>query len=129
MGGESTPSRAEVQSTAAGYSLPARALKRAFDRAPILHPLLRYTEALITQMARRAAWARHRSLDQPLCRWLLMSQDRLRGDELFLTQELIDNMLGVRLESVAQVTLNLRRAGLIRYARGLTSRYWIGQRC
>ena len=118
MGGESTPSRAVVQSAGQGFRLPAQTIKDEFKRAPIIHLLLRYTQALITQMAQTAVCNRHHSLDQQLCRWLLLSLDRLRGDELVMTQELISNMLGVRREGVTEAALKLQKAGLIRYARG-----------
>ena len=96
----------------------AHAMKEEFDRAgPVLHLLLRYTQALITQMAQTAVCNRHHSLDQQLCRWLLLSLDRLQGNELVMTQELIANMLGVRREGVTEAARNLQRAGLIRYAR------------
>jgi len=97
-------------------------LKTEFDQnGPVLHLLLRYTQALITQMAQTAVCNRHHSLDQQLCRWLLLSLDRLQGDELVMTQELIANMLGVRREGVTEAALNLQRVGLIRYARGRIS--------
>jgi CRP-like cAMP-binding protein len=118
MGGESTPSRAVVQSAGEGFRMPAQTLKREFTRAPVLHLLLRYTQALITQMAQTAVCNRHHSVDQQLCRWLLLSRDRLQGDELVMTQELIGNMLGVRREGVTEAALKLQQAGLIRYARG-----------
>ena len=119
MGGETTLSRALVQSAGRGFRLPARIMKDEFDRAgPTLHLLLRYTQALVTQMAQTAACNRHHSLDQQLCRWLLLSLDRLRGCELVMTQELIANMLGVRREGVTEAALKLQQAGLIRYARG-----------
>ena len=119
MGGESTPSRAVVQSAGRGYRLAAPALKEEFGRSsPVLHLLLRYTQALITQMAQTAVCNRHHSLDQQLCRWLLLSLDRLDGMELVMTQELIANMLGVRREGVTEAALKLQKAGLIRYARG-----------
>ena len=118
MGGESTPSRAVVQSAGWGYRLKAAVIKTEFKRAPVLHLLLRYTQALITQMAQTAACNRHHSLDQQLCRWLLLSLDRLDGSVLAMTQELIANMLGVRREGVTEAALKLQRAGLIRYARG-----------
>ncbi|MDO9403653.1 MAG: Crp/Fnr family transcriptional regulator [Polaromonas sp.] len=118
MGGGSTPSRAVVQSAGHGYRLPSDAIKDEFTRAPVLHLLLRYTQALITQMAQTAVCNRHHSLDQQLCRWLLLSLDRLQGDELVMTQELISNMLGVRREGVTEGALKLQKAGLIRYARG-----------
>jgi len=119
MGGGSTPSRAVVQSAGQGWRLAARAVKDEFDRAgPVLHLLLRYTQALITQMAQTAVCNRHHSLDQQLCRWLLLSLDRLEGRELVMTQELIANMLGVRREGVTEAALKLQKAGLINYARG-----------
>ena len=118
MGGESTPSRAVVQSAGYGFQLPAHTIKEDFNRAPVLHLLLRYTQALITQMTQTAVCNRHHSLDQQLCRWLLLSLDRLQGNELVMTQELIANMLGVRREGVTEGALKLQRAGLIRYARG-----------
>lgn len=119
MGGESTPSRAVVQSAGQGYRLKARLIKDEFNRAgPMMHLLLRYTQALITQMAQTAVCNRHHSLDQQLCRWLLLSLDRLEGNELVMTQELIANMLGVRREGVTEGALKLQAAGLIRYARG-----------
>jgi CRP-like cAMP-binding protein len=118
MGGGSTPSRAVVQSAGHGYRLPAHVLKDEFTRPPVLHLLLRYTQALITQMSQTAVCNRHHSLDQQLCRWLLLSLDRLRGSELVMTQELISNMLGVRREGVTEAALKLQKAGLIRYARG-----------
>jgi CRP-like cAMP-binding protein len=119
MGGQSTLSRAVVQSAGQGFRLSSRALKEEFDRAgPVMHLLLRYTQALITQMAQTAVCNRHHSLDQQLCRWLLLSLDRLSGSDLMMTQELIANMLGVRREGVTEAALSLQRAGLIRYARG-----------
>ena len=118
MGGGSTPSRAVVQSAGRGYRLPSEILKDEFSRTPVLHLLLRYTQALITQMAQTAVCNRHHSLHQQLCRWLLLSLDRLQGDELVMTQELIANMLGVRREGVTEGALRLQKAGLIRYARG-----------
>jgi len=119
MGGESTPSRAVVQSAGQGFRLKAQLMKDEFNRAgPVLHLLLRYTQALITQMAQTAACNRHHSLDQQLCRWLLLSLDRLQGNELVMTQELIANMLGVRREGVTEAALKLQHAGLISYARG-----------
>jgi CRP-like cAMP-binding protein len=118
MGGESTPSRAVVQSAGKGLRLTSRVIKEEFNRAPVLHLLLRYTQALITQMAQTAVCNRHHSLDQQLCRWLLLSLDRLQGNELVMTQELIANMLGVRREGVTEGALKLQKAGLIRYARG-----------
>lgn len=119
MGGESTPSRAVVQSAGYGFRLKSGLLKEEFNQAgPMLHLLLRYTQALITQMAQTAVCNRHHSLDQQLCRWLLLSLDRLPGDELLMTQELIANMLGVRREGVTEGAMKLQNAGLIRYARG-----------
>ena len=119
MGGGSTPSRAVVQSAGHGFRLRAQLMKDEFDRAgPVLHLLLRYTQALITQMSQTAVCNRHHSLDQQLCRWLLLSLDRLRGYQLDMTQELIGNMLGVRRSGVTQSALKLQRAGLIRYVRG-----------
>lgn len=119
MGGGSTPSRAVVQSAGHGLRLRAPAMKAEFDRAgPVMHLFLRYTQALLTQMAQTAVCNRHHSLDQQLCRWLLLSLDRLRGNELLMTQELIANMLGVRREGVTESALKLQAAGLIRYARG-----------
>jgi CRP-like cAMP-binding protein len=119
MGGESTTSRAVVQSAGQGFRLPASVLMQDFNRAgPVMHLLLRYTQALITQMAQTAVCNRHHALDQQLCRWLLLSLDRLQGSELVMTQELIANMLGVRREGVTEAALKLQKAGLIRYARG-----------
>ena len=118
MGGESTPSRAVVQSAGQGFRLSSAVMKEEFNRAPVLHLMLRYTQALITQMAQTAVCNRHHSLDQQLCRWLLLSLDRLQGDELLMTQELIANMLGVRRDGVTEGALKLQKAGLIRYARG-----------
>ena len=119
MGGGSTPSRAVVQSAGAGLRLRAQILKDEFNRnGAVLHLLLRYTQALITQMAQTAVCNRHHSLDQQLCRWLLLSLDRLQGNELVMTQELIANMLGVRREGVTEAALSLQQAGLIRYTRG-----------
>lgn len=119
MGGESTPSRAVVQSAGEGWRLRANAVNEEFERAgPVMHLLLRYTQALITQMAQTAVCNRHHTLDQQLCRWLLLSLDRLRGNELVMTQELIANMLGVRREGVTEAAQRLQRLGLIRYMRG-----------
>ncbi len=119
MGGDTTPSRAVVQSAGKGYRLPASTLKEEFGKSnAVLHLLLRYTQALITQMAQTAVCNRHHSLDQQLCRWLLLSLDRLSGNELVMTQELIANMLGVRREGVTEAALKLQRDHLIRYARG-----------
>jgi CRP-like cAMP-binding protein len=119
MGGESTPSRALVQSAGRGFRLKADVLLQEFNRAgAVLHLLLRYTQALITQMAQTAVCNRHHSLDQQLCRWLLLSLDRLHTKELVMTQELIANMLGVRREGVTEAAGHLQRAGLITYRRG-----------
>ena len=119
MGGGSTPSRAVVQSAGDGLRLDAKVLKDEFNQnGPVLHLLLRYTQALSTQMAQTAVCNRHHSLDQQLCRWLLLSLDRLQGFELVMTQELIANMLGVRREGVTEAALKLQHVGLIRYARG-----------
>jgi CRP-like cAMP-binding protein len=119
MGGESTPSRAVVQSAGHALRLKAHLIKQEFEQAgPAMHLLLRYTQALITQMAQTAVCNRHHSLDQQLCRWLLLSLDRLQGNELVMTQELIANMLGVRREGVTEGALKLQKLGLIRYSRG-----------
>jgi CRP-like cAMP-binding protein len=119
MGGESTTSRAVVQSAGLGYRLAANQVMKEFDRAgPVMNLLLRYTQALITQMAQTAVCNRHHSLDQQLCRWLLLSMDRLRSNELVLTQELIAKLLGVRREGVTEATGRLHAAGLIAYRRG-----------
>jgi CRP-like cAMP-binding protein len=119
MGGETTPSRAVVQSAGYGYRLRAQLLKDEFGRfGPFLRLLLRYTQALITQMAQTAVCNRHHSVDQQLCRWLLLSLDRLASRELSMTQELIANMLGVRREGVTEAAGKLQQAGLIQYRRG-----------
>ena len=119
MGGGTTPSRAIVQSAGSGYRLRSDVIKAEFDHAgPAMHLLLRYTQALITQMAQTAVCNRHHSLDQQLCRWLLLSLDRLQSNQLVMTQELIANMLGVRREGVTEAALKLQRAGLISYSRG-----------
>jgi len=119
MGGESTPSRAVVQSAGQGFRLRASAIKEEFSRVgSVMHLLLRYTQALITQMAQTAVCNRHHSLDQQLCRWLLLSLDRLSSAELVMTQELIANMLGVRREGVTGAAGHLQEAGLIQYRRG-----------
>ena len=119
MGGESTPSRGVVQSAGFGYRLKAQLLKDEFGRfGPLMHLLLRYTQALITQMAQTAVCNRHHSVDQQLCRWLLLSLDRLSSNELAMTQELIANMLGVRREGVTEAAGKLQHAGLIHYRRG-----------
>jgi CRP-like cAMP-binding protein len=119
MGGETTPSRAVVQSAGHAYRMKAQYLKAEFERiGPFLHLLLRYTQALITQMAQTAVCNRHHSVDQQLCRWLLLSLDRLATSELSMTQELIANMLGVRREGVTEAAGKLQGAGLIHYRRG-----------
>ncbi|HLX29888.1 MAG TPA: Crp/Fnr family transcriptional regulator [Casimicrobiaceae bacterium] len=119
MGGETTPSHAVVQSAGYGVRLKAQLLKQEFARfGPMMHLLLRYTQALITQMAQTAVCNRHHSVDQQLCRWLLLSLDRLSTNELSMTQELIANMLGVRREGVTEAAGKLQDAGLIRYRRG-----------
>ena len=122
MGGDTTPSRAVVQSAGHGFRLKAEFLKNEFDRfGTAMHLLLRYTQALITQMAQTAVCNRHHSVDQQLCRWLLLSLDRLASNELSMTQELIANMLGVRREGVTEAAGKLQAAGLIRYSRGKIS--------
>ena len=119
MGGESMPNRALVQSAGQAYRLEAAILKREFARTGALHfLLLRYTQALLTQMAQTAVCNRHHSIDQQLCRWLLLSLDRLDSDDLTMTQELIANMLGVRREGVTEAAGKLQKAGLIEYRRG-----------
>jgi CRP-like cAMP-binding protein len=119
MGGNTTPSRAIVQSEGHAYRLKADSLKNEFARyGPTMHLLLRYTQALITQMAQTAVCNRHHSIDQQLCRWLLLSLDRLASNELRMTQELIANMLGVRREGVTEAAGKLQSAGLIHYGRG-----------
>jgi CRP-like cAMP-binding protein len=119
MGGETTPSRSVVQSAGSGFRMRGQVLKEEFNRSSaVLHLLLRYTQALITQMAQTAVCNRHHSLDQQLCRWLLLSLDRLGTPELIMTQELIANMLGVRREGVTEAATNLQKAGLIQYRRG-----------
>jgi CRP-like cAMP-binding protein len=119
MGGQTTPSRAVVQSAGDGYRLAAGALKREFDRGGALQLLLlRFTQALITQMTQTAVCNRHHSVDQQLCRWLLLSLDRLPANELVMTQELIANMLGVRREGVTEAAGKLQADGLIEYKRG-----------
>ena len=119
MGGDSTPSRAVVQSAGQAFRLKAELLKSEFARfGPTMELLLRYTQALITQMAQTAVCNRHHSVDQQLCRWLLLSLDRLPSNELSMTQELIANMLGVRREGVTEAAGKLQHAGLISYRRG-----------
>jgi CRP-like cAMP-binding protein len=119
MGGETTPSRAVVQSAGSGYRLKAALLKKEFDIGGALqHLALRYTQALITQMAQTAVCNRHHSVEQQLSRWLLLSLDRLSSNELSMTQDLIANMLGVRREGVTEAAGRLQKAGLIQYSRG-----------
>ncbi len=119
MGGDTTPSRAIVQSAGYGYRLKASVLKKEFEHGgPLQHLALRYTQALITQMAQTAVCNRHHSVEQQLCRWLLLSLDRLPTNELNMTQELIANMLGVRREGVTEAAGHLQQAGLIHYSRG-----------
>jgi len=119
MGGESTPSRAVVQSAGTAYRLNGQRLKDEFDRhGELLVLLLRYTQALLTQMAQTAVCNRHHSIDQQLCRWLLLSLDRLPSNELTMTQELIANMLGVRREGVTDAAGKLQKLGVIEYSRG-----------
>lgn len=119
MGGESTPSRAIVQSEGSAYRLLGQRLKDEFNRhGELLQLMLRYTQSLITQMAQTAVCNRHHSIDQQLCRWLLLSLDRLPSNRLVMTQELIANMLGVRREGVTSAAGKLERAGVIQYARG-----------
>lgn len=119
MGGDSMPSRVVVQSAGRGLRLKAQLLKEEFNLGgPVMHVLLRYTQALITQMAQTAVCNRHHALEQQLCRWLLLSLDRLSSNELLMTQELIANMLGVRREGVTEAALKLQKLGLISYSRG-----------
>jgi CRP-like cAMP-binding protein len=119
MGGETTPSRAIVQSGGCAFRLTRTRLRHEFDRhGQLLHVLLRYTQSLITQMAQTAVCNRHHSVDQQLCRWLLLSLDRLSSNELRMTQELIANMLGVRREGVTEAAGKLQKEGVIRYSRG-----------
>jgi CRP-like cAMP-binding protein len=119
MGGETMPNRAVVQSAGHAYRLRGHLLKEEFNRAGELqHLLLRYTQALLTQMSQTAVCNRHHSVDQQLCRWLLLSLDRLSSNELTMTQELIANMLGVRREGVTEAAGKLQSAGLIHYSRG-----------
>lgn len=119
MGGESTPSRAIVQSAGSAYRLPGQKIKDEFNRhGDVLLLLLRYTQSLITQMAQTAVCNRHHSIDQQLCRWLLLSLDRLPSNQLTMTQELIANMLGVRREGVTEAAGKLQLLGVIEYSRG-----------
>jgi CRP-like cAMP-binding protein len=120
MGGQTMPNRAVVQSAGEAYRLKGTLLKQEFDRAgPIQHVLLRYTQALLTQMAQTAVCNRHHSVQQQLCRWLLLSLDRLPTNVLTMTQELIANMLGVRREGVTEAAGKLQNNGLIKYNRGV----------
>ena len=119
MGGDTTPSSAVVQTAGHGYRLPGRLLKEEFDRAGLMQRLLlRYTQALLTQMCQTAACNRHHSIEQQLCRWLLLTLDRLPSQELVMTQELVAGALGVRRESITEAAGNLQRAGILRYRRG-----------
>ena len=119
MGGQTTPSRAVAQGAGEAFRLKASLLMEEFNKGgPVLHLLLRYTQALITQMAQTAVCNRHHTLDQQLCRWLLLSLDRLSSNQLLMTQELIANMLGVRREGVTEAAGRLQDDGLIRYRRG-----------
>jgi len=122
MGGETTTSRAVVQSAGLGYRLRASVMKKEFERGSELqHLLLRFTQALITQMTQTAVCNRHHEVDQQLCRWLLLSLDRLAGSELVMTQELMANMLGVKRGGVSEAAGKLQAEGLIRYNRGKIS--------
>jgi len=119
MGGESTPSRAVVQSAGTAYRLPSNILKKEFERrGPMQRLLLRYTQALITQMSQTAVCNRYHTVDQQLCRWLLLTLDRLPTNELIMTQELVASMLGVRREAVTEAAGKLQHTGFIRYRRG-----------
>jgi CRP-like cAMP-binding protein len=119
LGGQTTPDQAVVQSGGEAYRIAAKVIKKEFDQGgPLQRLLLLYTQALIAQMAQTAVCNRHHSLDQQLCRWLLLSLDRLRSGELRMTQELIANMLGVRRQGVVEAAGNLQKAGLIDYRRG-----------
>ena len=119
MGGDTTPSSAVVQTAGHGYRLAGRLLKQEFNRAGLMQRLLlRYTQALITQMIQTAACNRHHSVEQQLCRWLLLTLDRVSARELIMTQELVASMLGVRREGITEAAGNLQRAGFIRYRRG-----------
>ncbi len=119
MGGETTPSSAVVQTAGHGYRLPAKLLKEEFGRGGIVQQLLlRYTQALLTQMCQTAACNRHHSIEQQLCRWLLLTLDRMPSNELVMTQELVANALGVRREGITEAAGKLQRAGVIQYRRG-----------
>ncbi len=118
MGGGSTPSRAVVRNAGSGYRLESETIREEFKRPPVLHLLLRYTQALITQMAQTAVCNRLHALDQQLCRCLLLSLDRVQGPDLYMTQETISNLLGVRREGITESAIKLQSMGLIRYSRG-----------
>lgn len=119
MGGDTTPSTAVVQTAGHGYRLPVAVLKEEFSRGgPLQRMLLRYTQAVVTQMFQTGACNRHHSIEQQLCRWLLLTLDRMPTNELIITQELVANALGVRREGVTEAAGNLQRAGIIRYRRG-----------
>jgi CRP-like cAMP-binding protein len=119
MGGDTTPSSAVVQTAGHGYRLPGRLLKDEFNRGGLMQSLLlRYTQALLTQMCQTAACNRHHAIDQQLCRWLLLTLDRLPSNELVMTQELVASALGVRREGITEAAGKLQRAGVIRYRRG-----------
>ena len=119
MGGDTTPSSAVVQTAGHGYRLPGKLLKEEFNRAGLMQRLLlRYTQALLTQMCQTAACNRHHSIEQQLCRWLLLTLDRLPSNELVMTQELVASALGVRREGITEAAGRLQRAGFIRYRRG-----------
>lgn len=119
MGGVTTPNRAVVQSAGKSYRISTSFLMDEFNNSvSVLHLLLRYTQALMTQLTQTAVCNRHHSLDQQLCRWLLLSLDRLNGNQLNMTQELIANMLGVRREGVTEAAGKLQKENLISYARG-----------
>ena len=119
MGGESTTSDAVVQSEGLAFKISSDVIVEEFNKSPaVMHLLLRFTQALITQMSQTAVCNRHHNIDEQLCRWLLLSIDRLQSNVLVMTQQLIANMLGVRREGVTEVALKLQKAGLIQYARG-----------
>jgi len=119
MGGNTTPSRATVQTGGYGYRLKGQLMMEEFNRAgPMMRLMLRYTQALMTQMSQTAVCNRHHSVEQQLCRWLLLTLDRLPSNELTMTQELVASMLGVRREGITEIAGNLQRAGLISYRRG-----------
>ena len=119
MGGDTTPSSAVVQTAGHAYRLPREVLKSEFERGgPLQRLLLRYTQALITQMAQTAVCNRHHSIEQQLCRWLLVTLDRVPSGQLVMTQELVASMLGVRREGITEAAGRLQQAGVIRYRRG-----------